>query len=216
MMIEYTLQCGTKLPEIDEEFNMQLACFPAKILKDPCSEVEYEALDQDAWARIAARAVHLMYKNHGIGLAAPQMHLSDRFFVWDTDYPTTGEKNPKLIVNPEICVNPNDNKTYEEGCLSIALGWKVQVGRYDKVKLSGYNFKGEEVNYSSEGIESACWQHEIDHLDGTLIIDYDGKMRRELYERKLLKFAKRHYIQEKEAKRIRVQLAKMKTRGRKK
>lgn len=211
----YTLQCGTKLPDIPDDFNLQLQCYPSKILDAWSEDIEYDRLQQDAFTRVVTRAVHLMYINNGIGLAAPQMGINSRFFVWDIDWPKTGEKNPKFIFNPVIWLD-GEERVYEEGCLSIALDWKVSVKRASKAVIKGFDFTNKEISYSAEGLEAACWQHEIDHLDGMLIIHYDGRIRRELYDRKLLKVARRFYKAEKEMKKEQVHLAKMLKRGRSK
>lgn len=212
----YTLQCGTELPDVAEDFDMQLALFPTFNLMEKSDPVPLEDLQEDAFQRIIARAVHLMYKKHGIGLAAPQMRLNDRFFVWDCQYPRTGELKPHLIINPEIEKNMESLQSCTEGCLSIGLDWTVEIDRAASAKLKGLNFKNEPVEYEAEGLEAACWQHEMDHLDGILTIDYDGKLRRDLYERKLIKRARNFYHQEKNREKLATHLAKKKKRGRKK
>ena len=125
-----------------------------------------------------------MYKAPGVGLAAPQVNQSLRIIVVDP----TGEKAQQLtaLVNPEIIAAEGEISS-EEGCLSIP-GITCQIKRFAKVRVRGYDpFKEKLVEIEADEILARIFQHEIDHLNGTLILDRLGPVRRELYKRRYLK-----------------------------
>ena len=114
--------------------------------------------------QLVERMLHLMRDAQGVGLAATQLGILQRIFVFDQ------EENTRAVVNPRI-VDPSDEKeTDEEGCLSLE-GVRVPVERSTKITLEGLDPDGEEVRYELEGLAARVVQHEIDHLDGVLIID---------------------------------------------
>jgi peptide deformylase len=178
-----------KLPLVKREASIPLTYYPAPILGVPSDEVE--GIQESDLKQMVAQMVHTMYRNVGIGLAGPQVGFPYRIFVWDAQWPNTKEQKPNVLLNPEITWKSEELQTLREGCLSVALGWHVNVPRAEEVKVKGINLRGEEVSFYVSGIEAACFQHEIDHLDGTLIVDYDGKVRRSLYDKKVVKFARR-------------------------
>lgn len=182
---------GIKLPEIGEDFSMPMKYYPDPVLGVPCEDITAETFEDDMLNNIASQMIQTMYNNVGIGLAGPQVGFPYRIFVWDTDWPNTGERKPKVILNPEIVDMEEDLQTNREGCLSVALGWHVEVTRSSEVVIKGLNLHGDEIQAVGTGLTAACFQHEIDHLNGTIIVDYDGKLRRDLYDRKIIKFARR-------------------------
>lgn len=180
---------GVELPPVDKGFSVPLKYYPDPILGVATEEVEQ--IKESELKILASHMIETMYSNVGIGLAGPQIDLPLRVFVWDTEWPNTQQRNPHMIINPKITWKSDELQTLREGCLSVALGWHVNVPRATEVEIEGTNLKGETVTLFGEGITAACFQHEIDHLDGTLILDYDGKMRRKLYDNKVIKYARR-------------------------
>ena len=129
-----------------------------------------------------------MYAAPGIGLAAIQIGVPKRVIV--IDLAREGEKkNPKYFVNPEILKNSNVNASYEEGCLSVP-GQFAEVSRPDKCKLKFLDYNGEEKILETEGLLATCIQHEIDHLEGILFIDYLSKLKKDFIVKKLSKHKK--------------------------
>ncbi len=119
----------------------------------------------DDLRRLVERMEHLMQDAQGVGLAATQVGVLRRLFVFDPN-----EEGPRAVVNPRL-VDPSKNReTDEEGCLSLQ-GIRVPVERATSVKLEGQDEYGQPVEYELEGLAARVVQHELDHLDGVLIID---------------------------------------------
>ena len=123
-----------------------------------------------------------MYASRGVGLAAVQIGILKRVIVVNV-----GEELV-VLVNPEILENEGESQM-EEGCLCLP-GVLVDVKRSEKVKVKGLNEKGEEVVVDAEGLLARAFQHELDHLNGILIIDKVSRIKRELLTNKLRKEAK--------------------------
>lgn len=114
--------------------------------------------------RLAADMVETMYDSSGVGLAAPQVGVSGRMFVFDD-----GETGPMAVVNPELYDHEGEQDG-EEGCLSIP-GIYFNVQRAMKVKVRGRDVDGQPVELEGEGLLARIFQHENDHIDGVLFID---------------------------------------------
>jgi peptide deformylase len=146
----------------------QVRQFPDPVLKQRSREVE--AFDDDL-AALAARMIDLMTDAHGAGLAAPQIGLLRRMFV----YEVSEDEGPVVVVNPEIVEVSEEVVVDGEGCLSLSLlideRHDVPVERHASVKLRSFDVEGNEVVRDLEGHAARVVQHEIDHLDGTLILD---------------------------------------------
>lgn len=138
----------------------------------------------DDTIRLVEDLVETMYSAPGVGLAAPQVGRLERVIVLDIDYENPGENLIKLI-NPEIR-RADGEVVWEEGCLSV-LEFTAEVERAAVVEVVGLNENEEEVKIEAEGLLAVALQHEIDHLDGKLFIDYISRLKRELYTRKLKK-----------------------------
>lgn len=128
-----------------------------------------------------------MYANKGIGLAAPQIGLSQRLTVIDT---SAGEDpNAKIVlINPEI-VSKEGTQTGEEGCLSIP-GFREPVTRALKVRVRARNPKGETIEVEGEELLARAMQHEMDHLNGVLFLSHLSPLKRDLIRRKIRKLEK--------------------------
>lgn len=125
-----------------------------------------------------------MYAAPGVGLAAPQVGVSQRVVVLDTDHENPGKQVYKLI-NPVI-THAEGSVVWEEGCLSV-VDFTADVKRAAQVQVSAFDEHEKELKIEADGLLAVALQHEIDHLDGKLFIDRISRLKRELYSRKRLK-----------------------------
>lgn len=131
---------------------------------------------------LADDMLETMYDAPGIGLAAPQVNSSKRLIVIDISEDKT---DPHCFINPEILAK-EDVEQMEEGCLSVP-GIYEMVQRAAKIRLKALNREGEPIEMEVEGLLAVCIQHEIDHLDGKLFVDYLSEMKRQRIRKKLEK-----------------------------
>ena len=125
-----------------------------------------------------------MYDANGIGLAATQVNNHVRLVVMDL---SNNRDDPKIFVNPRYKVLKDHNMfEFEEGCLSIP-GFNETIARPDKIELIWQDINGKEHTGTPEGLLTVCIQHEIDHLDGKLMVDYISALKRDRVRNKLLK-----------------------------
>jgi peptide deformylase len=122
-----------------------------------------------------------MYDAPGVGLAAPQIGVHQRVIVIDV---SPKDENPNLIVaiNP-VLVHGEGDSYEEEGCLSVPR-YSANVRRYASVVVKGLNLEGEEVTWQAEGLLAVAFQHEIDHLDGTLFVDHLSPLKKDIFRKK--------------------------------
>ena len=125
-----------------------------------------------------------MYAAPGVGLAANQVGVQLRLAVMDC---SDEHDQPLVLINPEI-VESADRQEMEEGCLSVP-DIRDKVQRYNKLKLRALDRHGQPYELEAEGLMAQCVQHEIDHLDGKLYIDYLSSLKRERIKKKLAKAA---------------------------
>ena len=129
-----------------------------------------------------------MYNSNGIGLAAVQVGILKRILVIDVS--TKDEKrNPMCFINPEIKKISDETSIYEEGCLSIPDTF-IEIERPKICDVDYININGKLKNIKCDGLVSTCLQHEINHLDGKLIIDHLSKLKRDLIVKKISKSKK--------------------------
>ena len=126
-----------------------------------------------------------MYAAPGIGLAAIQIGVPKRVIVIDLAREDE-KKTPLYFVNPEIISNSDTDSSYEEGCLSVP-GQFAEISRPNKCKVKFLNYNGVEQILETEGLLATCIQHEMDHLDGILFIDYLSKLKKSIIVKKLSK-----------------------------
>ena len=126
-----------------------------------------------------------MYKAPGIGLAAIQIGVPKRIIVLDISK-NPEKKEPMYFVNPEIVSASKNDATYEEGCLSVP-GQFAEIDRPDKCHVKYLDYNGETKELKAEGLLATCIQHEIDHLEGILFIDYLSKLKKSMIIKKLSK-----------------------------
>jgi peptide deformylase len=137
---------------------------------DPALRVAATAIPEvdDEVRSLVERMADIMRRSHGVGLAAPQIGVLQRVFVY-----RTGADDPvRALINPELAVRSDETEVDTEGCLSILGGEvTVPVERHERVVVRGLDEGGEPVEVEAEGLEARVIQHELDHLDGVLIID---------------------------------------------
>jgi peptide deformylase len=126
-----------------------------------------------------------MYHAPGIGLAAIQVGIPKRVIVIDLSR-AEEEKKPLYFINPEIITNSDNNAAYEEGCLSVP-GQFAEISRPDKCKVKYLDYNGNAKILEAQGLLATCLQHEIDHLEGILFIDYLSKLKKGMIIKKLSK-----------------------------
>jgi peptide deformylase len=140
----------------------------------------------DDLRRLAADMLETMYDAPGIGLAAPQVGVLSRLIVMDCVREESGTPRPLVLVNPEITWRSETTAAYEEGCLSIPDHF-ADVTRPTEVEVRWTDLDGQERTERMEGLWAVCVQHEIDHLNGKLFIDYLGPIKRGMITRKMEK-----------------------------
>ena len=155
---------------------------PNKILREKSSIVE--KVDKDL-QKLMDDMLETMYAAPGIGLAAIQVGVPKRVIVLDIDS-KEGPKNPMFFVNPEIIKKSDNNSTYEEGCLSVP-GQFAEIDRPDKCHIKYLDYHGQQKEIKAEGMLATCIQHEMDHLEGILFIDYLSKLKKSMIIKKLSK-----------------------------
>ncbi|ACB09512.1 peptide deformylase [Thermotoga petrophila RKU-10] len=129
------------------------------------------------------RMIETMYHYDGVGLAAPQVGISQRFFVMDVG------NGPVAVINPEILEIDPETEVAEEGCLSFPEIF-VEIERSKRIKVKYQNTRGEYVEEELEGYAARVFQHEFDHLNGVLIIDRISPAKRLLLRKKLMDIAR--------------------------
>lgn len=148
--------------------------------------VEPVAAVSDDIRQLADDMLETMYDAPGIGLAAPQIAVNARIFVMDCVKEDAATPEPMVLINPSVIWSSEDMNVYEEGCLSIPDQF-AEVERPTSVKVSWTNLDGKEVQETFDGLWATCAQHEIDHLDGKLFIDYLKPLKRQMITRKMQK-----------------------------
>ncbi len=124
-----------------------------------------------------------MYKAQGIGLAATQVNVHKRLLVIDV---SENRDSPQVFINPEFGVLEGELSAYDEGCLSVP-GFYETVSRPRSVNITAQEANGEKFEITAQGILATCIQHEVDHLDGKLFVDYLSTLKRQRIRSKLEK-----------------------------
>ncbi len=140
----------------------------------------------DELRALADDMLETMYAAPGIGLAAPQIGILDRLIVLDCVKEGEGEARPLVMFNPRVIAASNETNVYEEGCLSIPEQY-AEVTRPKVVDVEWLDRDGNLQTETFDGLWATCVQHEIDHLDGKLFIDYLKPLKRQMITRKMQK-----------------------------
>ena len=136
--------------------------------------------------RLADDMLETMYNAPGIGLAAPQIGVLKRLFVMDCVKEEGATPQPMILINPEVSWLSDEMNTYEEGCLSIPEQF-ADVERPAEARIRWQDVDGKQHEEQFDGLWATCIQHEIDHLDGKLFIDYLKPLKRQMITRKMQK-----------------------------
>ena len=149
-------------------------------LKKVAEEIgpEYQGLDE-----LIDNMFETMYAAPGIGLAATQVNVHQRVLVIDL---SEDQSEPRVFINPEVTVLDPDLSEYDEGCLSVP-GYYETVNRPRKIEVRALNRQGEVFTEALDGLLATCLQHEIDHLNGKLFVDYLSPLKRQRIRKKLEK-----------------------------
>jgi len=173
-----------------------MAVLPILIHPDPRLKTKCDPVTSfDAELKqLSKDMLETMYDAPGIGLAASQVGVLKRILVMDCATKEEEEPQPMVLVNPEILETSDEMSTYNEGCLSIPEQYD-DVKRPAEVTVKYFTVDGEEVTQHFDGLWSTCVQHEIDHLDGKLFIDYLSRMKRGMITRKMEKLKRERAAQ---------------------
>jgi peptide deformylase len=155
---------------------------PNKILREKSEMVELVNKDIQ---QLMDDMLETMYNAPGIGLAAIQIGVPKRIIVMDISKPDD-KNNPLFLINPEITWTESENATYEEGCLSVPDQF-AEIDRPKKCNVKFLDYFGTEKLLKAEGLLATCIQHEMDHLEGILFIDYLSKLKKTMIIKKLSK-----------------------------
>ncbi len=157
---------------------------------DPILRKKSEPVEKvdDHLRKLMREMLETMYEAPGIGLAAIQVGILKRLIVIDLARENE-KKNPLFLINPEIIYRSKDTSIYEEGCLSLP-GQFAEIERPSECTLKYIDLNGNKKELKADGLLSTCIQHEVDHLDGILFIDYLSKLKKDMIIKKLVKHKK--------------------------
>ena len=151
-----------------------------KATADPVAHVSRDI------AALADDMLETMYDAPGIGLAAPQVGVMQRMLVMDCVKEEGATPEPMVLINPRILSASEETNVYDEGCLSIPDQY-AEVTRPAAVKVEWTDLSGKQIQEDFDGLWATCVQHEIDHLNGKLFIDYLKPLKRQMITRKMQK-----------------------------
>ncbi len=163
---------------------LEILAYPDERLRGECADVTEFS---DELKALAEDMVQTMYENNGIGLAAPQVNRKLRFIVLDISGPEE-RTHLMMLANPRI-VETSGEEESEEGCLSVP-NIRTNVTRANKVTVEAQELDGTPRTIEAEGLLAVCLQHEMDHLNGVLIVDHMSRLKRAMYDKKVKKWLK--------------------------
>ena len=156
--------------------------FPDPRLRTKAVDVTAGQLAEPSFQQLFDDMFETMYEAPGIGLAASQVDVHRRFMVIDV---TEDKSRPLVFVNPVISARQGE-QVYQEGCLSVP-GIYADVTRADEITVRFLDRQGQPQDLRADGLLAVCIQHEMDHLDGKLFVDYLSPLKREMVRKKLAK-----------------------------
>ena len=161
--------------------SLKILTFPDPRLRTVAKTVE---VVDDSIKRLAQDMLETMYQGSGIGLAATQVNVHKRVIVLDI---SESKDEPLILINPELkkIIDPN-KKIFSEGCLSVP-GFYEELNRPSSVEISYLDIDGERKLLSANDLLAVVIQHEMDHLDGKMMVDFISNIKREMIRKKLLK-----------------------------
>ena len=155
---------------------------PDSFLRKKCEPLEKVDVDTK---KLMDDMLETMYAAPGIGLAAVQIGILKRVVVIDVSK-VEEERKPLFLVNPQIIHQSKNTSIYEEGCLSLP-GQFAEIERPAECIVKYIDYNGKEKELKTEGLLATCIQHEVDHLNGILFIDYLSKLKKDMIIKKLVK-----------------------------
>ena len=172
-----------------------MSFLPIIEIPDPLLRAQSAPVDSisDDITRLIGDMLETMYEAPGIGLAAIQVAVPRRLLVIDLQEPEEAEgepvRKPHVFINPEILHRSDRRKTYNEGCLSIPDQY-AEIERPDTIRARWIDERGQTREAEFDGLMSVCLQHEVDHLNGVLFIDYLSRLKRDMVVKKVVKARK--------------------------
>ena len=153
---------------------------------DPILRKKSDAIEKvdDELRKLMDEMLETMYEAPGIGLAAVQIGILKRLIVIDIS--KEEKKNPIFLINPEIITKSKNKSVYEEGCLSLP-GQFAEIERPAECLIKYLDYQGKQKKLKATGLMATCVQHEIDHLNGVLFIDYLSKLKKDMIIKRLQK-----------------------------
>ncbi len=166
---------------------LEIKKYPDKILKEKTTLIDPESIKNDDLQRLIDDMTETMYAMRGIGLAANQVGIPKRLCV--VDISIREQKNPLIVLINPVIIGREGKEEAEEGCLSLP-GYLQTIKRSAKVIVKAFDREGKTIEMEATGLLARVFQHEIDHLDGLLIIDRISPIKREFFKRRYKKSLK--------------------------
>ena len=162
---------------------LKILIFPDQRLRTVAKEV---LVIDDEIKALVSNLLETMYEGNGIGLSATQVNIHKRILVVDV---SDEKDSPLVLINPKIKVLDKEEKTYSEGCLSVP-GFFEEVSRPSEINITALNIEGERFTIMATDLLAVAVQHEMDHLDGKIFVDFLSNLKRQRIKSKLLKISK--------------------------
>jgi peptide deformylase len=162
---------------------LKILIFPDQRLRTIAKEIL--VIDDEVKA-LASNLLETMYEGKGIGLSATQANIHKRILVVDV---SDEKDSPLILINPKIEVLNEEEEIYSEGCLSVP-GFFEEVSRPSEISITALNLEGEKFTIVATNLLAVAVQHEMDHLDGKIFVDFLSNLKRQRIKKKLLKISK--------------------------
>ena len=162
---------------------LKILIFPDQRLRTIAKEI---LVIDDEIKALASNLLETMYEGKGIGLSATQANIHKRILVVDV---SDEKDSPLILINPKIEVLNEEEEVSSEGCLSVP-GFFEEVSRPSEINITALNLEGEKLTIVATGLLAVAVQHEMDHLDGKIFVDFLSNLKRQTIKRKLLKISK--------------------------
>ncbi|SVA38786.1 uncharacterized protein METZ01_LOCUS91640 [marine metagenome] len=162
---------------------LKILIFPDQRLRTVAKEV---LVIDDEIKTLVSNLLETMYEGNGIGLSATQVNIHKRILVVDV---SEEKDSPLVLINPKIKVLNKEEKIYSEGCLSVP-GFFEEVSRPSEINITALNLEGERFTIMATDLLAVAVQHEMDHLDGKIFVDFLSNLKRQRIKSKLLKISK--------------------------
>jgi len=162
---------------------LKILIFPDQRLRTIAKEI---LVIDDEIKALARNLLETMYEGKGIGLSATQANIHKRILVVDV---SEEKDSPLILINPKIEVLNEEEEVSSEGCLSVP-GFFEEVSRPSEISITALNLEGEKFTIVATGLLAVAVQHEMDHLDGKIFVDFLSNLKRQRIKKKLLKISK--------------------------